>query len=203
MPDGTINFLAPKELTGIIKRIESQLPGYWYSVSQQKDKVTLSLGPSVYCLLDADRAWSLTKEGDKGAILDIPYEAEGFYEKIKEVLAAFVEKVKGIRSEIEAAGGEMPKYLERYRQQSKDDLESLKKVYGVFLRNVDIYRAHNLDIEELYLGSCQLTVDCSIRGTDAKREAFDISVDEKEAIIAGSFAYAMEDLANTLIPKAA
>lgn len=202
MPEGTINFLAPKELTGVISRVEQNFPGWWYSIYQHSHNVEIHLAPTPNCMLDTDRAWAETKEGDATKKIVVSYVAEGFYENIKEEIANFCEKVKAVRRGFEEGNRPMPPYAGRHRRQEKSDLEHLQKTYRTFLSNVPIYQQLGYCFREFHVGSCQLTVDCTLRGETQKGAPFEYLVDIKEGIIADSLVEVMEDLRETLAEQA-
>lgn len=190
MADQAIRFLSASNFKYLVMTIEKTLPGYWYSVSQKKDNIHVSLGASQYCLLDADRLWSLSSDGDGGRIINIDttnmlddFDAVPYLEPV------FVE-IRRIRETLTQTHIKpMPPFLEPHRCQSKDDLHKLKKSYGEFLRNLGQFTQRGILIEELYLGSCQLSVDCSIRGRLAAGTAFD----ECNDYLDGNIAEALTD----------
>lgn len=185
MADQAIHFLSASNFKYLVMTIEKTLPGYWYSVSQKKDNIRISLGASQYCLLDTDRLWSLSSDGDGGRIIDInTTNMLGDFDAVPYLEPTFT-KIRGIRETLTQTHiGTIPPFLEPHRFQSKDDLHQLKKSYGEFLRNLDQFTQRGILIEELYLGSCQLSVDCSIRGRFTDGTPFDESNDYLDGNIA-------------------
>lgn len=178
MTEKTITFLTPKHLRGAISWIEKVFPGYWYSVSQTPNNIRVSLGPSQYCLLDTDRLWAETRDGDNGRIIDITPQGDMEFFSLIPYLEPVLIEISNIRvSLIEKLTEKRPVFAGPHRKQSRDDLEKFKKRYARFLREFEDFKKLGLNVQELYVGSCQLSVDCSIRGIDRHGKGFDFSAD--------------------------
>jgi hypothetical protein len=161
----------------LISTLEKELPGYWYSISQKKDNLTLSLGPSHYCLLDADRAWALTKEGDSGIIhsLSRSIPEDEILNRFKEDILS---KIFTKREELLITKAPpFPPYQPGRRVHDKEARAKVRKRYAQLIRELPTLQENGVDIEEIYIGSCNISVDCSIRGKFANKpfdESFDI-----------------------------
>lgn len=173
-----IVFLSPDDLISLISRIEQHLPGYWYSLSLQKGNLRISVGPSKFCLLDVDRAWATTKEGDSGIICDIPLNATYSIIALTTIYIENVEKkVSEIRKEMLDSGVQFPGYVGKFRFQDRDARRSLRRRYTEFLNDLPEFEKGSFSLKEFYIGSCQLSVDVSLRGIVGSKTPVDISVD--------------------------
>lgn len=173
-----IVLISPEELGSLISVIEKELPGYWYSISQTKVNFTISVGPSLYCLLDADRAWCLTDEGDKGIICSMSLESmtltktspkDFFNEQIMPL-------IRNARKSIQDNSTVFPEYKRGRRIHDSNARQRVRKKYANLLREIPILRDNSIDLEEVYIGSCHTSADCSLRGVYLNK-SFDYSAD--------------------------
>lgn len=197
-----IRFLNPTVLTQAINKIETSLPGWWWSLSQQKDNwIGFSCGPGQNCPNPFDVEYSKTKAGDQGFVLgmfltseenDVNF-ANWLDRKIQEInikTQAFIKSQDHISIPISCL---------IYRKQDTADLEQLKSIYTNFLKEVNLFEDHGHILKELYLGSCDLSVDCSIRGNVVGKDKFDISIDYLEGSIADSLQASISELKNNIL----
>lgn len=195
MTKNGIELLNSKQLVSAITNIEKLLPGYWWSISQKKDNIRISAGPSSHCLLDVYRAFSKTKEGDTGFHHDIDTTSGTKNISMSTNINMFVETIGAARDSLISTDSTMPPYLGPCRKQSKEELNIFKKVYTKFLLEIENIESNGFSLEEVYIGSCQLSVDTSLRGKKEKDLPVDISHDLlHQAILADSFSDAFEEL---------
>lgn len=176
-----IVLMSADDIGTLIKSIEKELPGYWYSISQTKEGYTVSLGPTIHCLLDADRAWSLTEEGDKGIVACASNKAialskmtpnEFFYSET-------IPLIRDARKKLLESLKEFPAYTSGRRIHDRDARQRVRKKYAALVREIPTLCKNFVDVEEIYIGSCHTSADCSIRGKYLNRP-FDFSNDLTE-----------------------
>jgi len=199
-----IVLLPVEEIGSLVSLIEKELPGYWYSISQNKNGLTVSVGASLYCVLDTDRAWSLTTQGDKGLVCGISYDSmktsgvspKDFFND--QILKTIVES----RTKMTETLTEFPPYKTGRRIHDRDDRQKLRKKYSKLLRDLPSLIEHGVDIEEVYIGSCHTSADCSLRGVYGNRP-FDISLDlcEDTGKMDRALEGALEDLKESLLSE--
>lgn len=188
----SIYFLSPEMIGTLIFQLETQLPGWWWSISQEKSSITVTRGPGKNSPYRADRELLDTEEGDRG---------------FRDVLLPFNHDLENqIPSWINLVGAPLifdrRKYPEDkfdtsyvFRHQNDGDLGSLRDSYLSFLNEVHLIEGEGYLLEELYLGSCDLSVDCSIRGKRPNGQKFDVSVDFKgDACLADSLSASVSEL---------
>lgn len=195
-----INLLPANEVSDLITLIESLLTGYWYSISQTKTEVTLNVGPSLYCLLDTDRAWAMTSEGDSGIIIRVPRDKYFNYDAIvSKFTSDVIGRVVKARQLMLEADTPLPAYVGRPRQHSSDDRKKFRKRYAQLVRNMEQYAVEDIDIGEVYMGSCYLSADMSLRGVYCNKP-FDFSCDVKDdGTLAVAFYSVLTELDTTLL----
>lgn len=202
-----ITLLAPKTMSNLIKTIESNLPGWWWSVSQKADKLRISVGPSQYCLLDIDREMATIKEKEEFLFdLVLSESLAAVSDQVPEwFLAKKTEVINPEREEIsQKKEKDFPGFVGTPRQQSRDDRHIFRKSYGKFLSEVPaLEKDGDVAINEIYVGSCQLSVDVSIRGVGRDAKEFDISYDyQGKAILADSFNDAVDQFKEEIVKEA-
>lgn len=182
-----LRFLSPSLLIFCIEHIENRFPGWWWSISQQVGKVTISIAPTRACPTIEDVAISKTKKGDSGCIRVFSYG-----DKTDNNVVVFGNWFSGALAWVDAYRNQLlhevreehPEFLNDItlaatrRKQVPMDLKILQSEYERFLSNVsgiEQYGGHR--IENIYLGSCELSVDCSLRGKRKDGSEFDISMD--------------------------
>lgn len=174
-----IRFLRPTILIDSIIKIEVNLPGWWWSLSQKKDKVTISMAPAENCPNQQDVIFSKTKEGDAGFINTFNLSDHSYSED--KFLLWLDGIVKAIRSfeflKIDSALKSIDSNKTWYRTQSAQNLLNLKEAYSAFLQKLEVFEKKDHILKEIYLGSCDLSADCSLRGNRSDGTEFDISID--------------------------
>jgi hypothetical protein len=196
--------LSPQALIDCVTMIEKGYPGWWWSLSQRRDLIFVNMGPGRNCPLKADVAWAMTREGDTGSSYShdvkpgVVDEAD-LIENIDTFTISFnsVDRLEEIR----ANGGRIIETLPlAYRKQSEADLTILKRIYENFLADVKSVEARGHQIEEIYIGSCDSSADCSIRGKRVDDSEFDISFDlTGEGTIAEALSWAAGELKNDVL----
>jgi len=173
-----ITLMSVEDFGSLVSVIEKELPGYWYSISQKKQTITISVGPSLYCLLDADRAWSLTREGDSGIVCAMSLESmniskmspkDFFNEQI-------ISLIREARKNIQNTTTVFPEYQRGRRVHDSNARQRVRKKYTNLLRDLPDILTSDVDLEEVYIGSCHTSADCSLRGKYLNKK-FDFSKD--------------------------
>jgi hypothetical protein len=198
-----ICFLNPDTLILTIQRLEQNLPGWWWSISQRPTSLTISVGPTKHSPLVTDVALANTKFGDAGFINEYYHKnecSERFFLSWLSKLFDIFELHRSVMTICEdltvLSGGPQRRF------QSHDDLTDLKARYAEFLVEVSAIEQKGWVLSEVYLGSCELSVDCSLRGhkdhvaEDAENYLFDHTCDiqEKDCNISQSLSEALEYL---------
>lgn len=197
-----IRFLSPIALIQVISKIETSLPGWWWSISQQKDNwIGFNCGPGQNCPNSFDTEYSKTKAGDQGFVLGMFLMQEESDTKFTDWLDRKIQEINiktqaFIKSQDHISLSQ-PSVI--YRKQNLNDLEQLKSGYTNFLKEVNLFEDNSHILKELYLGSCDLSVDCSIRGKITDGDEFDISIDYLTGSIADSLQDATSELKNNIL----
>lgn len=174
-----IHFLTPPTFISAVRKIEEYLPGWWWSLSQMTGKITLTTGPSQNSPDLRDLAFSKTRKGDEGLInltCHSSHDSEtSFLSWLDQTLAICTEHRHTV--EFESLSKDVSTQSSLYRKQSTEDLDTLLTSYSAFLAKVELFENNKRLLDEIYLGSCDLSVDCSLRGKRANGQKFDVSVD--------------------------
>ena len=198
-----IHLLTSSTLVEMIKRIENYCPGWWWSVSQSPGNITLSLGPSRNSPTAVDVAFSRTRDGDAGLINSFCFETGDSESEFLVGIIQVFRQIDYYRRLISEKGLDPSLVQENsyYRKQSVEDLISLKNIYDVFLKEVPLLESRQHCLKEVYLGSCDLSVDCSLRGMKLDKTPFDISIDLKgiDSILANSLEISLVELKNEIL----
>lgn len=192
--DGIV-LLDEKALTTLVKGIEANFTGWSYSISQTKEGTKIWMSPDKYhAMLDTDRAFGTTKVGDTGLFTNIPLHADEAV--VQTTLECIKEVVGEHRSSTERDKLTAPNMVSLPRRQDRDARHAFRKTYKWFLRAVPDFESNGVILREVYVGSCQLSVDVSLRGKVAHSgEPFDISYDfQDDACLYESLEYAMKDI---------
>ena len=181
-------WLSSRVVSETVIFIERHLPGWWYSISQKAIsdeavetilQVKISLGASSSCP-DAESLYlASTKEGDKGSFIDLSLDPGNISNDLY-ILNLFKESIRLIEEE---KNSNIPDKTDLFTENCFFSREQMARVHthlevGSFERSYrdlvtyldemvvsDNTEDPNVSIEELYVGSCTLSVDTSIRGT--------------------------------------
>jgi hypothetical protein len=162
----------------IMGAIEQQLPGWWYSVSQKKNKIRLSLGPDTCC--PDPRSRYLLSLKDDGYIFDIPFDNND--DILLETVYTHLRYVIKIKDECtNDKSGYIVSLDSSPRIHSKGHIvpfiDSYSKLSDLIKQLSDDALHDKYHVKEVYIGSCFRSTDCSLRGIAPDGEEFDISVD--------------------------
>lgn len=202
-----IRFLSPTVLTEAIVKIETSLPGWWWSLSQQHKKITFSAGPGQNCPDPREVLFSKTREGDRGFINNLNYlkyipDAE-FLVWIDDMILFIKGNVLEYTNTLDKPFNNIQSDKVWYRNQPKDALLNLESVYSTFLKTLNVAVAMNTGyvLQEMYVGSCDLSADCSLRGLRKDESEFDVSIDlfDRDASIADSLRNCEVELVNDIL----
>ena len=184
---------SPFHVQNIIRDIEATYRGWIWSLSWRCNELTITLIPAHNSVLEIDRLIADTERGDKGFIFsfriespDDAYLGQTFIKSINNVIV-HVRQFYRIQFNLDKI--EKPhlyKELPSPRRQTDDDLHKFYFSYEKLVESVKSVAGTHVCVEQLYLGSCDLSVDCSLRGTSSWDERFDISSDIKDGILADS-----------------
>ena len=171
-----LKLIDAKSMTYLVREIEDQFPGYWYSISQKETAIRISLGPSMNCILDLDRAWATLPTGDKGLHTYFDPREEFDAEKAFSQMLSIITQA---REDVLNAKVPVPAYVSKPRKHSQDDLKRFRKRYNnLVVEGIPKIVSNGLIVHEVYIGSCTLSVDVSIRGNkQSDNKPFDTSVD--------------------------
>jgi hypothetical protein len=176
----SIALLSADTLIRAVSLIETKLAGWWWSLSQESGRITLSAGAGRNCPNPVDVALSRTREGDAGVIESICFTQGDREELVIEFIEAYIMKMDAHRESIKSNSPELiPEPNENwYRKQYSSELIDLRNRYYIFLTSIPVIESLSIHrLNEFYIGSCDLSADCSIRGTIGENEKFDFSVD--------------------------
>lgn len=200
----TFQLLVPEAVVGLFSVFETQLPGWWYSLSQTSEEITVSFGPSLSSPDGFSRSLACSELGDKGFI----YKFLTHQVPVCNYDQNLVEIIQETLLKIYKGGGEgylkipdmkdpPPRSL-KAREHSEGDLKALGMVYREFRDNFAQYEEKLISVHEVYLGSCHHSADCSLRGVDLYGQPFDISHDYiDEAKMGHALLKAIEELHET------
>jgi hypothetical protein len=176
-----ICLLNPATLTAAVKKIEEDHPGWWWSLSQRPGKISLSLGPGRNGPSLNDLKLAFTHQGDSGFHYDVHVNPHQQEEELLIWLSTVSLSIKQSRNNAVFQTGDPFDHLvvsgEWYRKQSDWDLDFLNQQYSLFLSDLPMIEDKGHLLSEIYLGACDTTADCSLRGTRADHSSFDVSVD--------------------------
>lgn len=200
-----IRFLSPAVLTEAIVKIETSLPGWWWSLSQQHKTITFSAGPGQNCPDPREVLFSRTRAGDRGFVNNLNYlkyiPGADFLVWIDDMLLFIKSNVLEYTNTLDKLFDNVQSDKVWYRNQPKDALFDLKNAYATFLEKLDIFEKKGHILKEVYLGSCDLSTDCSLRGTREDGTEFDISIDLRggDVTIADSLKDCVTELINDIL----
>ena len=196
-------FLTPFTLFNIIKKIEAYCPGWWWSLSQKLNCVTISLGPSKHCPHVYDVAFSDTRLGDRGLVNSFHFQALHQEPEVLRWVDHLFTTIDHHRNGIKESVNDFSniEMKSHYRKQSHSALNDLSTQYINFQKMLSLLKVRNYTLHELYLGSCELSVDCSLRGLSPNGSEFDISMDLHgyENTIADSLRWSIIELTNEIL----
>lgn len=190
--------LNEKDLVAFCKSVEKLIAGWWWSLSQTVNGISFSAGPGNSCPNLIDNGLLLTEQGDSGLHLYTTYNGSLERDQLSTFFNYIKDNVENLRAEYVKAGGkEHPPVNNHFRQQSDSQWRELEIFYQHFISLVP--RIEMLyTIRDIYLGSCDLSVDCSIRGLRDDGSEFDVSVDlmDADASIGESLEWSVKELLN-------
>lgn len=191
-----IIFLPANELIFLISSIEDQFPGWWWSISQSENLIRFSMGPARECPYLIDREFVKTPKGDNGFIFNYYFHHLNNLPDLIDYFQYNLNLANEYRTSLRKffPNLDIEKQSSPYRFQSQIDLNILKFSYKNTLENFKAVELQGYEIKELYLGSCQLSVDCSIRGVDDHLQNFDISCDLTTGSLYDSLDLSTKDL---------
>lgn len=157
--------LDPQILVDLVRVIEKDIPGYWYSIYQRKyedeDEIVICGGPTLACPSQFDRDWAMTRSGDKG--FEIKFGTDQ-----NDLVSATREKIELVLhdagSDITEPGGESSCQKYQPRVQSEEDLFELGKNYNKIRHILEKASLAGFELEEYHIGSCHTSADSTIRG---------------------------------------
>jgi hypothetical protein len=218
-----IALLSSNTLNALITTIEKGLPGFWWSISQKPGTVTISGAPTPECPSAADVLYAFSDAGGSTTIVTpiihfsndqeatVLQWADHFVTYFKPQRDAFAvvfdQKTQERNAAVAKAAEEntpteIPPVVvlqPSYRSQSEADMTALMSAYSDFLSHIGTYEEAGYALGELYLGSCTLSTDCSIRGLRSDGTEFDFSVDlQGNGPLADSVHEAESDLSSDL-----
>lgn len=198
-----IQLITPDTLIKAVKVIEDKLPGWWWSISQKRRRIYVSFGPGKNCPNPLDVAWSKTKLGD-GGIISSFYIAETQDESLFLTwLNERIAEVEPHRAHMRRDNPDLPDLNPQavYRHQDNKALVELKDWYQAFIKEVPFIEREKHIFHEVYLGSCDFSTDCSLRGHRDDGSEFDITVDLTGVhdTIAQSIEWSLSELKNDII----
>lgn len=196
-----ISFLPANEMIFLIKLIEDQLPGWWWSISQSEGLIRFSVGPAKDCPYLIDREFVKTPKGDHGFIFTYAFYS---LNNIPDLIDYFQYNLNLVQEHRTALRKFFPdldieKQPSKYRFQTQEDLDSFKLSYKKSLEEFSKVESRGYELKELYLGSCQLSVDCSIRGINDHLQDFDISYDLTLGSLYDSLELSLKDLVSQTV----
>lgn len=196
-----IHMLDPLDLVEIVKNVEEKFTGWWWSISQKKIYISLTLGPGRNCPEAKDIVFAKTRRGDTGLSYLFHYEnGKDTTDLLKELPGVFDLIIETRDStppeDLDDASAPVTSTAPHLRRQSEKALTALKEQYTSFLESIPEFEKNGRIFGEVYLGSCDFSVDCSLRGTRSDGKLFDISVDftGEDPVIADSLQTAMDEL---------
>ncbi len=177
-----IRFLSPTIFTQAISKIETSLPGWWWSLSQTHRSVTFSTGPGQNCPDPREVLFANTSKGDRGFITPLYHlkdmsSEDKFLVWIDDIIRYIKDSVLEYTNTLDKSVQSIQLNKTWYRSQSTESLSHLKEAYSAFLQKLEVFEKKGHILEQLYLGSCDLSVDCSLRGKRDDNTEFDISID--------------------------
>lgn len=198
-----IQLLTPDTLINAVKTIENKLPGWWWSISQKRRRIYVSFGPGQNCPNPLDVAWSKTRLGDAGIVSSF-YLAETQDEKeFLDWLNDRIAEVEPHRAHMRRDNPDLPDLNPQavYRSQNARALIELRDWYQSLMKEIPFIEKEKHIFDNVYVGSCDLSADCSLRGRRDDGSEFDISVDliGKEDTIAQSIEWSINELKNDII----
>ena len=197
-----IHLMDPNILGILVKTIESYAKGWWWSISQTPGSIRISLGPSSSAQDPRDVFFATTKEGDVGIIEDLVFDGSHNDLEILGWVGRIVGQIAVIRDCIGKTNNlDDITVVEKYRYQTSRQISILELAYKAFLNNVNLYESYDHLFQEIYIGSCEVSVDCSLRGTRENGSEFDISLDlfDKDDGLHEAFNYAVLELQSDIL----
>ncbi len=198
-----INFLPANVLIFLIKLIEDRLPGWWWSISQSESLIRFSMGPAKDCPYLIDREFVKTPKGDHGFIFTYAFYSLNNIPDLIDYFQYNINLVLEYRTALRKFFPDLDieKQSSPYRFQIEEDLAIFKAYYTKALNEFNKIEVRGYELKELYLGSCQLSVDCSIRGINDHLQDFDISYDLNVGCLYDSLELALQDLISQTISQ--
>jgi hypothetical protein len=197
-----IELLSVDTLIHTISQIEMICPGWWYTVSQQDDEIWVNVGPGRQCPREEDNKYALTKHGDQGSLLIFDKTGGIDDDDFRQTLNTFLLSFNSNRGLEPGVIHLVPRENVPFRFQSVDDLKALQANYEGLLRGITLLHQRGHHVGEVYLGSCDLSADCSLRGKRVDDSEFDVSFDLKDGTIAEALSWSFNELKNdALTPR--
>jgi hypothetical protein len=161
-----------------------------------------------------DLEYALTTEGDLGSSVTIIRDAEklasdrardGSLDIEVDVRSKIISHIKSFNEVRGFPHDHYPTIKQPeeklYRRQSLRQLEDLSDTYKKLIEvELPIFEKHGYNVEEIYIGSCDLSADCSLRGHTTNGKEFDIAVDlQEDGTISEAMGYCISELANAIL----
>lgn len=183
-----IHLLGENAIGFIIQILERNHPGWWYSVSQKADGTTLSLGPHPDCRSTKDRLLSVSDIYNRGFIQSNPnipaYSGldTNQYRWFDAAYGAILDNIKAAYDTLVYNGDTttIPNRSSSHRIHTSEDRGDVVEAYWGLKKTLITFEDAGYCVDELYLGSCGLSADVSLRGIDQKGVPFDLSHDIKD-----------------------
>lgn len=191
-----LKLLSANVLASCIQKIESQCPGWVWSISQYPGEIIFHLSPGRKGTWRPDYTLALTDEGDNGWDITFCYsneEAKLCFAMVHELnaveaLSSLISGLDKLRNLTPVIRESFPKNITNpmpYRHQTPEMIDTLLRQYNALTVVVDESHPQRCTVNNIYLGSCDLTIDCSIRGTWPDGSEFDFSHDEPDIVSLG------------------
>lgn len=177
----SLYLLNPSVLVKAVEMIEKDHPGWWWSLSQKKNRISLSMGPGRNGPREKDLKLALTKEGDTGFHYGIYFCSHQMEEDFLIWLNTVFLSIAPLRTKASFACPHPTQELAArqpwYRHQDSNKLKYLSDQYENLLSDVAFIESKDYRFTEVYIGACDTSSDCSLRGTRHDGSDFDITVD--------------------------
>jgi hypothetical protein len=197
-----ITLLSAPTLVKAIKNLEHCVPGWWWSISQMRKRIRVTVAPQRSAPDAKHVALAKTKLGDEGFHYSDHFAAPEQEESFLEFIAMICRMSKEHSDHLVPSEDDIAQVDLKvsFRRQSEDDLKRLEDSYTKFLKEVATIEEGGNELREVYLGSCDLSIDCSLRGLRDDVSEFDISVDLiDDAILAESLDEAVIEIKQDIV----
>lgn len=143
----------------MIKQLETQRAGWWWSISQGIDKMRIGIGPDRSAHTSFDRKFMQTRTGDAGFICTIDSAWYDSADAIQYLLEMVLQESMDALRAYEVSPNEQWIPQERIRVTPTD--HTFVSAYSDIIRWIH-FGAAVMPVQELYIGSCYRSADLSL-----------------------------------------